>query len=63
MERAEDLLHARPDVHDFGGNQVDVRPLMLLAGAVLAGAAGYTLYTMRQSRHRPNEDHRRPARR
>jgi len=53
VERAEDLLHARPQVHDFAGNQVDVGPLLVLAGAVLAGAAGYTYYTMRQNRRRP----------
>lgn len=48
VRRAEDLLHARRDVHDFAGQGRDVRPLMLLAGAVIAGAVGYTLYAMRQ---------------
>jgi hypothetical protein len=51
IRRAEDLLHARRDVHGFAGQGIDVRPLMLLAGAVIAGAIGYTLYTVR----RPHE--------
>jgi len=38
-------------VHGFAGQGIDVRPLMLLAGAVIAGAIGYTLYTVR----RPHE--------
>jgi hypothetical protein len=54
VRRAEDLLHARQDVHDFAGQQVDVGPLLRLAGAVLVGAAGYTLYaTYRHSTRRP----------
>jgi hypothetical protein len=46
VERAEDLLHARPEVHDFAGNRVDVRPLMLLMGALAVGVAGYTFYAL-----------------
>jgi hypothetical protein len=49
VRRAEDLLHARRDVHDFAGNSVEVRPLMWLAGAILVGAAGYAFYATRDS--------------
>ncbi len=49
-KRAEDLLHARASVRDFAGNQVDVRPLLLFAGAVAAAAAGYTYYALRPQR-------------
>jgi hypothetical protein len=48
LRRAEDLLHARPDVHAFAGQGIDMRPLMLVAGAVIVGAVGYTLYAMRR---------------
>ena len=51
VRRADDLLHARPDVHDFAGHGIDVRPLMLIAGAVLAGAVGYTAYALRAQRY------------
>jgi hypothetical protein len=62
VARAEDLLHARPDVHGFAGDRVDVGPLMMLAGAIAAGAAGYTLYTLnrnrRQEASREDQDER-----
>ena len=48
VRRAEDLLHARQDVHGFAGQGMDVRPLTLFAGAVIAGAVGYTIYAMRR---------------
>lgn len=54
VRRAEDVLHARREVHDFAGHRIDARPLMLLAGVVAVGAAGYALYATRFSR-RANE--------
>ena len=48
VRRAEDLLHARQAVHAFSGQGPNVRPLMILAGAVIAGAIGYTMYAMRR---------------
>jgi hypothetical protein len=54
--RADDLLHARRDVHDFAGNQVNVGPLLWLAGAVAIGAAGYALYATRQPHRRGDRE-------
>jgi hypothetical protein len=56
VERADDLLHARRNVHDFAGNKSNVGTLMLLAGALAAGVAGYTLYALadRQRRGQTN---------
>ena len=52
VRRAEDLLHARQEVHDFGGNRTDLLPLFLFAGALVAGAAGYALYARRSQGRR-----------
>jgi hypothetical protein len=49
VERAGDLLHARPDIHGFAGDRVNVGPLIAFAGALAVGVAGYTLYAL-QSR-------------
>jgi len=52
--RAEDLLHAREDVHGFAGEGIDVGPLMWLAGAVAVGALAYTAYAMRRPQNGRN---------
>lgn len=56
VRRAEDLLHARQDVHDFAGRGVNVGPLLWLTGALLVGAAGYTVYALRRPRRRGDQD-------
>jgi len=48
VARAEDLLHARPEVHDFAGNRMDYTPYLFAAGALLAGVAGYAWYASRK---------------
>jgi len=54
-ERAEDLLHAREDVHGFAGEGIDVGPLMWLAGAVAVGALAYTAYAVYRPRNGRNQ--------
>ena len=51
LDRAEDLLHARADVHGFASSQVDVGPLMVLAGSLAIGVAGYALYALAPRRN------------
>ncbi len=53
VQRAEDLLHAREDVHDFVGNsRFNLQPVLIAAGAVLLGAAGYALLARRSAETR-----------
>jgi hypothetical protein len=53
VERAEDLLHAREDVHEFAGNRgLNLQPVMIAAGAVLLGAVGYALLARRSPQPR-----------
>jgi hypothetical protein len=56
VQRAEDLLHARRDVRGFAGEDIDVGPLMWLAGAVAVGALAYTAYALRRPRNGRNGD-------
>jgi hypothetical protein len=62
VDRAEDLLHARADVHDFEGNRSDVGPLLLLGGVLAAGVAGYALYALADRRRGEKESARRRRR-
>ncbi len=50
LRRADDLLHARNKVHDFPSNAIDVTPLLLVGGAIAAGALTYTMYALRRNR-------------
>jgi hypothetical protein len=51
VRRAEDLLHARQDVHAFEGQGgMNIQPFLLLAGAVLVGVAGYSMLSRRSRR-------------
>jgi hypothetical protein len=61
VERAKDLLHARPDVRDFAGKGVNVGPLIAFAGALAVGVAGYTWYTLADRRPGDREENFRRA--
>jgi hypothetical protein len=63
VQRADDLLRARRDVHDFSGNKSNVGSLVLLAGALAAGVAGYTLYALADRRRSTQEKESRRNRR
>jgi hypothetical protein len=57
-QRADDLLHARPGVHDFASHRVDVGPLLVLAGTLAVGVAAYGLFALKPRAGSRGEDGR-----